>query len=171
MTPGSIQMAMTKAEKKKAAARARRNRANKGINVVNLAEGYVQTGIWTQTLFNANPYEFVTGMFDGTFTPGSDGGSRISIPELLGAGKGGVGGNFGSYASNLPNALARNISGDWNTSQNPKLTEIASGLVMPAVQTALVGVGFKFGKRATAGVRRKINKGLKDFKLDGFIRF
>lgn len=152
---------MTKAQKA-AAARRRRNRS-KGLNVVSLAEGYVQTNIWTDKLFNTNPFEFVTGITRGTFNPGSDGGSVISIPEIIKF----QGGNFGTYAADLPSAVSRNITG--KTSSD--VMDVVGGLFMPAVQTALVGVGFKFGKKATAKPRRAINKALRDFGLGDFIRF
>ena len=154
-------MAMTKAEKKKAAARARRNRS-KGVNVLALAEGYVQTGIWTSKLFNTNPWEFVTGITGGTYNPGSDGGSVISIPEILLK----KGGNFGTYAADLPSAVAKNITGKSTTDP----IEVATSLIMPAVQTALVGVGFKFGKKMTNRPRAAINRGLRQFGLNDFIK-
>jgi outer membrane lipoprotein SlyB len=161
---------MTKAEKKRAAAARRRNRM-KGVNVLSLAEGYVQTNIWTEKLFNTNPFEFVTGITSGTYNPGSDGGSVISIPEILGARGGGntgaLGGSFGSYAADLPGAVARNITG--KTSSDPM--EVATSLIMPAIQTTLVGVGFKFGKKMTAKPRSAINRGLRQFGLGDFIRF
>ena len=162
MILGCIQMAMTKAEKKKAAARARRNR-NKGVNVLSLAEGYVQTSIWTEKLFNTNPFEFVTGITSGTYNPGSDGGSIISIPEIIKY----QGGNFGTYAADLPSAVSRNITG--KTSSD--VMDVVGGLFMPAVQTALVGVGFKFGKKATRKPRAALNRGLRQFGLNDFIKF
>jgi hypothetical protein len=138
---------MAKMTKKQKAAAARRRNRMKGVNVLSLAEGYIQTSIWTEKLFRTNPYEFVTGITSGTYNPGSDGGSVISIPEMLGMRGGGntgaLGGSFGSYAADLPGAVARNITG--KTASDPM--QIVSGLVMPAVQTTLVGVGFKFGKK------------------------
>jgi len=141
-----------------------------GINLLSAAEGYVQTSIWTEKLFNVNPYEFVTGIVDGKYKPGADGGSRISIPELLGAGSGGIGGNFGSYATDLPNAIARNLTGDWKSDKKPGVQDVAVGLIMPAFQTALVGVGFKFGKKLTSKPRAAVNRQLKNFGLGGVIR-
>jgi hypothetical protein len=137
-----------------------------GVNVLSLAEGYVQTGIWTSKLFQTNPFEFVTGITDGTYSPGTDGGNRISIPEMLGAGPGGLGGNFGAYASDLPAAVSKNITGAADSS----IIEVASGLVMPAFQTALVGAGFKFGKKLTRKPRNAINRQLKMFGIGDLIR-
>lgn len=149
---------MTK--KQKAAAARRRNRA-RGVNVINAAEAYVQTGIWTEKLFRANPFEFFTGITEGVYKPGRDGGERITIPELL---KGFQG---GTYASTPMRAINRNLTGR----HVPEIMQVASGLAMPAVKTALVGAGFKFGKRATSKPRAALNRLLRDFKLDGFIKF
>ena len=141
-----------------------------GLNVLSLTEGYVTTSIWTEKLFNTNPFEFVTGITNGTYNPGADGGETISIPELLGAGPGGMGGKFGSYASDLPNAVARNISGNYQSASKPSVGDVASGLVMPAIQTALVGAGFRFGKKITRKPRNAINRQLRNFGLGDLIR-
>ena len=161
---------MAKMTKKQKAAAARRRNRMKGVNVLSLAEGYVQTNIWTEKLFNTNPFEFVTGITDGTYNPGADGGGTISIPEIIGFGSRSfnqTGGNFGSYANDLTGAVARNITG--KTSSDPM--EVATSLIMPALQTTLVGVGFKFGKKMTRKPRAAINRGLRQFGLADFIRF
>ena len=138
----------------------RRNRS-KGINVLNAAEVYVQSSIWTEKLLNVNPFEMVTGITEGVYKPAADGGERITIPELL---KGFQG---GSYADTPTKAIARNITGK----TNPDVMEVGTALVMPAIQTALVGVGFKFGKKLTSKPRAAINRGLRQFGLGDFIRF
>jgi len=161
-------MAKTKAQRA-AAARRSRNRF-KGINVLSLAEGYVTTSIWTEKLFNTNPFEFVTGITDGTYNPGADGGETIAIPELLGAGPGGFGGKFGSYASGLPNAIARNISGNYQSASKPSVGDVAGGLVMPAIQTALVTAGFRFGKKLTSKPRAAVNRQIRNFGLGDLIK-
>jgi hypothetical protein len=142
----------------------------KGLNLTNAAEGYVQTSIWTETLFNVNPVELVTGVVGGKYNPGADGGSVITVPELLGAGKGGVGGNFGSYAADLPQAIGRNIAGGWGHKTSVGVMDVAGGLVMPAIKTAAVGAGFKWGKKLTSRPRAKVNKYLRDFGLGDLIR-
>ena len=81
-----------------------------GLNVLSLAEGYVQSNIWTEKMFRTNPIEFATGIVDGTFNPGGDGGNVITIPEIVGFGSRSFnqsGGNFGSYANDLTGAVAR----------------------------------------------------------------
>lgn len=47
-------------------------------------------------MFNTNLMEFITGRVNGQYKPGADGSSVLTLPELLGAGPGGVGGNYGS---------------------------------------------------------------------------
>jgi len=154
-------------------ARRKQKRSRKkftGINVLSLAEGYVTTSIWTEKLFNTNPFEFVTGITDGTYNPGADGGETIAIPELLGAGPGGFGGKFGSYASGLPNAIARNISGNYSSDPKPSVGDVAGGLVMPAIQTALVTAGFRFGKKLTSKPRAAVNRQIRNFGLGDLIK-
>jgi len=150
---------MTK-KQKAAAARRRRNRS-KGVNVVNVAEAWLQTSIWSEKLLNVNPFEMVTGITEGVYKAGSDGGERITIPELL------TGFRGGTYADTPSKAIARNVTGK----ADADIMEVGTALIMPAVQTALVGVGFKFGKKATSRPRAAINRMLKQFSLDGIIRF
>lgn len=163
MIQGLILMARRKKQK-------RSRKKFTGVNVLSLAEGYVTTSIWTEKLFNTNPFEFVTGITDGSYNPGADGGETIAIPELLGAGPGGIGGKFGSYATGLPNAIARNISGNYQSASMPSVGDVAGGLVMPAIQTALVGAGFRFGKKLTSKPRAAVNRQLRSFGLGDMIR-
>ena len=138
--------------------------------MVSLAEGYVQTNVWTNALFNVNPFEFVTGIVDGNYAPGRDGGSRITIPEMLGAGPGGAGGNFGTFAADLPEAISRNLSGGWSHTGGTDMMSAVGGLVMPAIQTALIGAGFKFGLKLTRKPRSAVNRQLKMLGLGDTVR-
>ena len=140
-----------------------------GLNVLSLAEGYVQSNIWTEKMFRANPVEFATGIVDGTFNPGGDGGSVITIPEIVGFGSRSFnqsGGNFGSYANDLTGAVARNISGK----ADANAYDVGLGLVMPAIQTALVGAGFKWGKKLTSKPRAAVNRQIKMLGLGQMVR-
>ena len=148
----------------------RSRRRYTGINVLNLAEGYVQAGVWTDALFHVNPFEFVTGVVDGKYNPGADGGSVITIPELLGGGSGAVGGNFGSYASDLPNAIARNLAGGYSHKSDVTVMDAAGGLIMPAIKTAAITAGFRFGKKLTRRPRSAVNRQLKMLGLGDSIR-
>jgi len=102
----------------------------------------------------------VTGITDGTYKPGQDGGERMSIPEFITGFKG------GSYADSPGQSITKNVTG----SANADIMEVATSLIMPAIQTALVGVGFKFGKKMTTRPRAAINRGLKQFGLNDFIK-
>jgi len=122
-----------------------------GLAVLPALEAYVQTSIWTEAALNVNPIEFFTGVVGGKYLPGSDDGKVITLPELLGAGPGGVGGNFGSYAKNLPEAINKNMGG-------------IEGVFMTGIKSAGVGIGFrlisKMTRKARSGLNRQILKPL-----------
>jgi len=148
MTRDSILMARRKSKRSP-------RRKFTGLAVLPALEAYVQTSIWTEAALNVNPIEFFTGvtMTGGKmqFRPGSDGGDVITLPELLGAGPGGVGGMFGSYAENLPEAISKNIGG-------------IEGVIMTGLKSAGVGIGFrlvsKMTRKARSGLNRQILKPL-----------
>jgi len=135
-----------------------------GVNVLNLAEAYVLTSIWTELAFSVNPIEFVTGYtgkeggYAGGWRPGTDHGKRITLPELLGVGPGGIGGNFGDYADNLTEAVTKNAGG-------------FEGLFMAGLKSVGVGVGFTVGKKLTRKVRSMVNRQiLKPLQLSSMVR-
>jgi len=66
----------------------------------------------TEGMFNTNLMEFLTGRIDGKYAPGADGSNRLTLPELLGAGPGGIGGKFGTMKghTSLGESLATNLS-------------------------------------------------------------
>jgi hypothetical protein len=66
----------------------------------------------SQSLFNTNLVEFATGKVNGVYKPGSDGSTVLTLPELLGAGPGGIGGNFGSGYS-LGKVVTTNFNKNW----------------------------------------------------------
>ena len=135
----------------------------KGIRIVPAVEALAQATIWTEAALNVNPIQFLTGVVGGKYNPGGDGGSVITLPELLGAGgpgvNGEVGGKFGDYAANLPEAVVKNIGG-------------IEGLVMTGLKSAGLAVGFrvfnKLTRKARSGINRQI---LKPFGVDEFVRF
>jgi len=89
-----------------------RRRRKPKTNLTNIAiSAAVANGV-TQGLFNTNLVEFMTGRVNGVYKPGGDGSSVITLPELLGAGPGGIGGNFAGTAGrydNLSNSLMSNF--------------------------------------------------------------
>lgn len=67
----------------------------------------------TQGLFKTNLWEFATGRVDGEYKPGRDGSWTITLPELLGAGPGGVGGMYGSTVGGFTGAVSKNFGQNW----------------------------------------------------------
>ena len=131
----------------------------KGIRVVPAVEALAQATIWTKATMGVNPIAFLTGVVEGEFRPGADGGQRITLPELLGAGPGGVGGNFGAYAENLPEAIVKNVGG-------------VEGLIMTGLKSAGLAVGFRVFNKLTSKARSGINRQiLKPFGVTEFVRF
>jgi len=145
---------MATAAQKAAAAKARRARNSfKGIRLVPAVEALTQATIWTEATLRVNPFEFLTGVTEGVYKPGADGGERITLPELIGGFKG------GDYASTLPVAIQKNVGG-------------LEGLVMTGIKSAAVGIGFTVFKRFTAKARRGLNDQiLKPFGVTDFVRF
>ena len=151
---------MATAAQKAAAAKARRSRNRfKGVRIVPAVAALAQATIWSEATMGVNPIEFLTGVVGGHYKPGADGGQQITLPELLGAGPGGVGGNFGAYASNLPEAIAKNIGG-------------VEGLVMTGLKSVGLGIGVNIFSKMTRKARSGINTQiLKPFGVDEFVRF
>jgi len=172
----------TKKQRAARLARARRNRF-KGLNVVNAAETYAQLSIWSDAMLGVNPISFVTGVIPenaskkgGAYNPGADGGHTVTLPELAGFRKGGhsgeLGGNYGSYADNALEAVARNLSGGYQTSKaDVNVWTSLRGMIMPSIQSAAVGIGFNWGKKLTRTPRRKANELLKKVQLEKWIKF
>lgn len=90
----------------------RRRSRKKQTNLTNLlVSGMVLNSITSNTM-NSNLVEFVTGRVNGSYRPGSDGSTVITLPELLGAGPGGIGGNYSSGYS-LGKVLTDNFKNNW----------------------------------------------------------
>ena len=131
----------------------------KGLRVIPAVAALGQATIWSEAAFGVNPISFLTGVTSGGYKPGTDGGSVITLPELLGAGPGGVGGNFGTYAANLPEAIVKNIGG-------------MEGLVMTGLKSVGFGIGVNIFTKLTRKARSGINSQiLKPFGVNEFIRF
>tara|TARA_Y100001973_G_C5201792_1_gene338370 strand:- start:493 stop:876 length:384 start_codon:yes stop_codon:yes gene_type:complete len=124
-----------------------------------LAETYAITNIWTEAAFNVNPIQFVTGMAGrgGAFSPGTDGGDKITLPELLGAGPGGIGGNYGSYATGFTDAVSKNLGG-------------LEGIAMAGLKTAGVSIGFKLVSKLTRRPRSLLNAQIKNLGVGDMVR-
>ena len=129
----------------------RRRRSKPKTNLTNLAVSGLVANSITQGMFNTNLIEFATGRVNGSYKPGADGSTVLTLPELLGAGPGGIGGNYGSGYS-LESVLKKNISQNW--------MNIAFGVVLIPV----------IAKTATKLIRKPVilpaNRMLKSVGLD-----
>jgi len=141
-------------------ARKQKRRAPKkfrGIRVVPAIEALAQATIWTEAALNVNPFQFLSGVVGGQYRPGADGGSVITLPELVGGFVGDMG--SGGKRMNLPDTIVKNIGG-------------VEGLIFTGLKSAGLAVGFrvfnKLTSRARAGINRQI---LKPFGMSDFVRF
>ena len=95
--------------------------------------------------------DFFTGRTDGIYKPGTDGSLRLTLPELLGAGPGGIGGNY-APGYDLQSVLMKNIKENW--------VQMAMGVVLIPV----------IAKTATKLIRKPVilpaNRMLKSVGLD-----
>jgi len=120
-----------------------------------LAESILIANAVTQGFANTNVMEFVTGVVDGQYKPGTDGSRVLTIPELLGAGPGGVGGNYSSaYAAKggLIPVLKDNLKDN--------------GAIM-AAQVIGIPIAFKVAGSLLKKPRRQVNSIMKQIGLDG----
>jgi hypothetical protein len=125
----------------------------KGIRVVPAIEALAQATIWTEATLRVNPFEFLTGITEGVYKPGADGGERITLPELITGFKG------GNYASTLPMAIQKNVGG-------------MGGLIQTGVKSIGLSVGFRVLNKFTSKARSSINRQiLKPLGVDSFVRF
>jgi len=123
----------------------KRRKTKSQINLLGVAESVLIANVVTTGLFNTNLQQFVTGN-TGTAKFGSDGSSVMSLPELLGVGKGvKFGGNYGTGRT-FGTQIKANFEAHWFT--------MATALV-------LIPVGFKVAKKLTNQPRRTANKMLK----------
>ena len=159
-------MARRRTSRKKAA----RRTSKRGFNVVNAAELYLQTGIFTQAVFGANPYSFITGRTSGfglsgaqgqmpsyqsnTYRPASD-GSILTLPELLGVDSANSVIAFGGNDTIMPQ-IRNNIAN-------------YGGLPKVLIQSVVLKAGFTIGKKLMRKQRTAINSGIKMMGLKGSV--
>jgi hypothetical protein len=120
-------------------------------NLTNLAVSGLVANSLTQGMFNSNLMDFFTGRTDGVFKAGTDGSLRLTLPELLGSGPGGIGGNY-AQGYDLQSVLMKNIKDNW--------VQMAMGVVLIPV----------IAKTATKLIRKPVilpaNRMLKSVGLD-----
>lgn len=155
-----------------------RRRSSPSLNVVNLAQTYLQTAIITQAAFRTTPYEFFTGQQTQTINiwkphPTSGGnilagtrdvtgympvanGTALTLPELFGMDKK-DGTSIAAGGGQFWTDVKANI-------------ELTGGWMKPAMQTVALNVGFTVGKRIFKDQLGIVRKGLKMAKLDRMVK-
>jgi|TARA_R110000824_G_scaffold258803_1_gene447701 hypothetical protein len=128
--------------------KAKRRRTQKQINLMGVAESALLLNAITTNVFNANIGDFVMGTQNGKFSAGSDGSTRLTLPEIFGVGSGGFGGTYGSTSKvqNVQDVIV------WNVKKN------AAPLIGSLI---LIPLAFKVGTKLTRKPRSTVNKGLK----------
>jgi hypothetical protein len=125
-----------------------RRKSAKQINLMGVAESALLLNAITTNVFNANIGDFVMGTKDGKYTAGADGSTRLTLPEIFGAGSGGFGGTYGSTSKvqNVQDVIV------WNVKRN------AAPLIGSLI---LIPLAFKVGTKLTRKPRSTVNRGLK----------
>jgi hypothetical protein len=134
----------------------RRRRTKPKTNLTNLAVSGLVANSITQGMFNTNLLQFFTGN-TGDSPFGYDGASVISLPELLGIGKGvAFGGNYGSGSRTLQGELTQNFKDNWG--------QIAMGVIFIPVAANIIQKVIR--KPVILPANRMLKSiGLKDVKL------
>jgi hypothetical protein len=131
-----------------------RRRTAKNINILNIAESALLANAVTQGLFNSNLKDFVMGTQNGKYNPGADGGDRLTLPELFGAGPGGFGGSYGA----IPTKGFENFS-------SAVMTNAKNNFMTMGIQLIAIPIGFSLAGRLTKKPRASANKLLSMAKL------
>ena len=124
-----------------------RRRTAKNINILNIAESALLANAVTQGLFNSNLKDFVMGTQNGKYNPGADGGDRLTLPELFGAGPGGFGGSYGA----IPTKGFENFSSAVMTNAKNNFMTMGASLIF-------IPLGFTLANRLTKKPRASANK-------------
>jgi hypothetical protein len=131
-----------------------RRRTAKNINILNIAESALLANAVTQGLFNSNLKDFVMGTQNGKYNPGADGGDRLTLPEIFGAGPGGFGGSYGA----IPTKGFENFS-------SAVMTNAKNNFMTMGAQLIFIPLGFTLASRLTKKPRASANKLLSMAKL------
>jgi hypothetical protein len=127
-------MAQRKNRKSGRYTKSSRRRSKPKTNLTNLAVSGLVANSITQGLFKSNLIDFFTGRRDGVYRAGSDGGDRLTLPELIGWGSIKTGGNYGAnpqsgYGS-LTETLETNFKENWG--------QIAMGVIFIPVAANII---------------------------------
>lgn len=121
-----------------------------------MAQAFIVGNAMSKAVTGNGIIDFVTGANDGTFNPGSDGGDRISLPELAGftvvGGKLKLGMPFGQQ--HFGSSESRY---NYTTAIKHNFSKYGASAVATAVVTP---VAVRFGRRLSsrAGVTRYVNQ-------------
>ena len=127
-----------------------RTRSKSSINLLNIGESALLANAVTQGLFNTNLKDFFMGTQDGAYNAGSDGGDRLTLPEIFGVGSVKFGGNYGSK----PQVGFESFSATVMTNAKNNFMTMGTSLI-------LIPVGFTLASRLTKKPRASTNKLLK----------
>lgn len=126
-----------------------RRRSPKTINAANLLESYLVANVATQTMFRANPIQFVTGYSNGQFRIGSDGSNTLTIPEMIRGTASTIGGGFREQGIDTPMEIVK-----YNLARGNSVQKLVVGVVG-------IPIAFKVGSKLLRKPRASANKLLK----------
>lgn len=149
-------MAMTKKEKALAKARRARNKF-RGVNVTDALIGYGGLSIWTDALLRVDPIQF--------FMDKTGGGNSFAITgrELIDGIMGGRGGVATMHVASGKVTAANPFAVISRNAQVHGLNAVGKSIVY--------GIVTGVGKKATTKPRAFLNRQLKTFKMDKWIKF
>jgi len=170
--------AMARRKSRKATKTRRPN--SKAINVLNVAQTYMQTAILTRAAFRTTPLEFFTGQQSitseiwkaspsgGRYLAGTKtttgympitNGTQLTLPELLGM--------------NTAQGLEVPLGGSGHTTTMGAIKDniaLNGGIFQPIAQTVILNVGFTLGKKLLSKQISLTRKGLKMANLDRMVK-
>jgi hypothetical protein len=121
------------------------------VNVLNLAEAYVLTSVWTNAAFRLGPAEFILGDSPGGFASGE---KKISLREIATRWSS----PHGTTGKTEIELVQTNLGG-W------------TGLAMTGLKTVGVTVGFNVAKKLTRKVRSMVNRDIiKPLQMGDFVK-
>jgi len=126
------------------------------VNILNLAEAYVLTSVWTNAAFRLGPVQFLLGDqgLTGSVAGFASGETRISLREIATRW-----GQIHTTTGKTEIELVQDNLGGWQ------------GLAMTGLKTVGVTVGFSFAKKLTRKVRSMVNRDiLKPLQMSSFVK-
>jgi len=126
-----------------------RRRSPKTINAANLLESYLIANVATQTMFQANPIQFVSGWSRNSggnlqYRAGRDGATVLTLPEIIS----GINvGNFTGASPTVASIVKYNLTA--NNSEN--VGKLVAGVVG-------IPIAFRVGSKLLRKPRAQVNK-------------